>query len=289
VTSPRCELLFQVEQKVAPEVPGFIIPGAMQPKTEELLHLLSWSTDLLANPTFRNLTDSFESWAYRNGLNRQLAALESQALIERQSVDPQDRLYRLSPAGRLHVLGGRDPVRCWGREWDGTWRVVFFDVPSGRDAQRALLRRYLRERGFGCLQGSVWITPDSMEAEQRELLHGTRNVNSLLLLEMHPCAGETDAEIVAGAWNFDHINRRYADYLKLLNRRPRRSLESEVSAKALLHWSAQERTAWRQALQQDPLLPAALLPAGYLGRKAWNRRIGVLREARRQLETFAAA
>ena len=39
----------------------------VQPKTEELLNLLLWSTDQLMNPSFRNLTDSFETWAYRNG------------------------------------------------------------------------------------------------------------------------------------------------------------------------------------------------------------------------------
>ena len=48
----------------------------MQPKTEEFLNLLLWSADLLARPTFRNLTDSYESWAYRNGLMRQVATLE---------------------------------------------------------------------------------------------------------------------------------------------------------------------------------------------------------------------
>ena len=42
----------------------------MQPKTEEFLNFLLWSADLLARPTFRNLTDSYESWAYRNGLMR---------------------------------------------------------------------------------------------------------------------------------------------------------------------------------------------------------------------------
>ncbi len=35
----------------------------MQPKTEEFLNLLLWSADTLARPTFRNLTDSYESWA----------------------------------------------------------------------------------------------------------------------------------------------------------------------------------------------------------------------------------
>jgi hypothetical protein len=56
---------------------------AVQPKTEEVLNLLLWSADMLARPTFRNLTDSYESWAYRNGLLRQATTLERRQLLER--------------------------------------------------------------------------------------------------------------------------------------------------------------------------------------------------------------
>jgi hypothetical protein len=58
----------------------------MKAKTEELLYLLLWSTDQLMRPTFRNLTDSFETWAYRNGLFQELARLERRHLLERLGV-----------------------------------------------------------------------------------------------------------------------------------------------------------------------------------------------------------
>ena len=57
----------------------------MKPKTEEFLNLLLWSADQLMRPTFRNLTDSYESWAYRNGFMRQVATLERQQLLERDT------------------------------------------------------------------------------------------------------------------------------------------------------------------------------------------------------------
>src|SRR5919109_144093 len=59
---------------------GILAP--MKPKTEELLYFLLWACEMLARPTFRNLTESFESWAYRNGFDRQLAELERQKLLE---------------------------------------------------------------------------------------------------------------------------------------------------------------------------------------------------------------
>jgi hypothetical protein len=44
------------------------ILGFVNSKTEEFLNLLLWSAEQLMRPTFRNLTDSYEAWAYRHGL-----------------------------------------------------------------------------------------------------------------------------------------------------------------------------------------------------------------------------
>ncbi len=258
----------------------------MSPKTEEFLNLLLWSAHLLTRPTFRNLTDSYESWAYRNGLLAQVTRLERRQFIERDTSAPDDRIYRLSVQGRLHVLGGRDPEDRWARPWDGQWRMVLYDVPAGQNAQRERLRRHLRDRGFGYLQNSVWITPDSLEEERQILRGGTIDVESLILLDARPCAGESDAEIVAGAWNFDRINHRYARHLKILGERPVGALRNDATAGALLHWAAAEREAWLDAVTRDPLLPARILPPGYLGQQAWRRRAKVFQAAGRQLRTF---
>lgn len=258
----------------------------MSPKTQQFLNFLLWAADQQAHPTFRNLTDSYETWAYRHGLLKQLSRLERHQLIERDASAPRDQLYRLTAQGRLHVLGGRDPEQRWARAWDGQWRVVLFDMPSGQNAQRERLRRYLRNRNFGCLQRSVWITPDPLEEERQTLGSGKINVESLVLLEGRPCAGESDAEIAAGAWDFERINRRHARYLKVLEERPGGPLRNEAAAKTLLRWAAAEREAWLDAVTNDPLLPARLLPSDYLGQQAWQRRVEVLRDAGRQLRMF---
>src|SRR5882724_12545754 len=172
--------------------------AAVKARTEEFLNFLLWSSEKLTRPTFRNLTESYESWAFRNRLYRQVEALEGQQLLERDSRAPDDRVYRLTWQGRLHALGGRDPQARWSREWDGRWRLVVFDVPMAQNSHRARLRRHLRARGFGCLQNSLWIAPDLSEEDRQVLLGGKVNVKSLILLEARPCAGESDAEIIAG-------------------------------------------------------------------------------------------
>ncbi len=262
------------------------IPCPVQPKTEELLYYLLWSADQLLNPTFRNLDGSFESWIYRNGFSRQIAQLEKQRLIERKSSQVDSRVYRLTAVGRLRALGGRDPAPAWARPWDGRWRLVLFDLPTSQSTQRSRLRRYLRERGFGFLQNSVWTTPDPLDDEIRLLRGAKINVESFLLLEARPCAGESDAEIVAGAWDFGRINRLYSKHLKILAEKPASKRLDGVAARALRRWAGLERAAWAAALSSDPLLPARLLPPGYLGQKAWRNRAKILREARRDLAGF---
>jgi phenylacetic acid degradation operon negative regulatory protein len=258
----------------------------MQPKTENLLNLLLWSADRLARPTFRNLTESYEGWAYRNGLRRQIATLERRQMLERHPHDRGRRSYRLTAQGRLHTLGGRDPEAQWSRLWDGQWRLALFDVPMGENPRRERMRRYLRDRGFGCLQQSVWITPDPLQAEWWQVGEGRVNAASLLLMEGRPCTGASDAEIVAAAWDFPDINDRYARHLQVLEARPADAPLGEPAAAALLRWAEAERAAWADAVSNDPLLPNRILPPGYLGRTAWRRRVQVLRAAGRQLRAF---
>jgi len=258
----------------------------MQPKTAEFLNFLLWSVDKLTRPTFRNLTDSYEAWAYRGGLMRQVAKLEAERWIERDPKSPGDRLYRLTETGRLHALGGRDPETQWSRSWDGQWRLVLFDIPMDRHIQRGRLRRYLRNRRFGYLQGSVWVTPDPLHGEREALAGGKIDVESLLLLEARPCAGEVDDQIVSGAWDFDAINRRYARHLKCLDLRPEPTLNTDNAARAFQRWAAEERAAWQASVEIDPLLPKRLLPEDYLGCQSWQRRVESLQQAGRQLRSF---
>jgi len=256
-------------------------------KTAELLDLLLWATESLYRPTWRNITESYEGWSYRKGLLGQLCRLERQLWLECQIGTAGERLYRLTEAGRLQALGGRDPKACWARRWDGLWRLILFDVPESSSSARNKLRSYLQDCGFGYLQNSVWITPHPMIEQRALLADGPVDVESLILLEARPCAGESDAQIVAGAWDFARINRCYAKHQEILDRRPCGPLNNETAAKAFHRWHREERDAWMEALRQDPLLPGSLLPGSYAGRQAWETRREIMQETKEQIRTFS--
>jgi len=258
----------------------------VKPKTEELLYLLLWACEMATRPTFRNLNESFEGWAYRNGFHRQLANLEKQRLLETQGASTLDRVHRLTEAGRLLALGGCDPVARWKRRWDGKWRMIVFDVPQKKASDRARLRRSLADRGFGYLQDSVWITPDPLTGERDALASGPVDVELLILLEVRPCAGESDAQIVAGGWDFDAINAGYEHHAEVLSSLPKQPPIDEAGAGRLYRWFRDERLAWNAAISLDPMLPQRLHPAGYRGPKAWKRRLEIMADAGRQMRSF---
>jgi DNA-binding transcriptional regulator PaaX len=242
-------------------------------RTEIFLYSLLWTAEKLARPSFRNLNESFEGWAYRSGLSRQIAELERQDFLERRN--RTDRIYRLTTQGRVRALGGRDPEVWWMRPWDEWWRLISFDVPTSENRKRDQLRYYLRSRWFGLLQRSLWISPDPVDAEIRLLRKSDVDAKSLILLTAQACGGESNDELVSAAWNFARINELYASHINILNNRPVRKVRDKTEASALMRWAEREHAAWANAIKTDPLLPVALLPSGYLGRRAWQRRIEV--------------
>ena len=240
----------------------------MRPATEEFLYFLLWTADtVLMRPTWRNLNDPFEVWANRNGLARRLHYLEREKLVDRHPTAELSRVVRLTETGRLAALGGRDPAERWARAWDGRWRLVLFDLPSRKRELRMRWWRHLRAAGFGYLQNSVWITPDSLVETERVLSRESVAVETLTLFEGRPAGGETDAQLVAGAWDFAAVNVRYEQHQRVLH-----DLPATADFTVLREWARRERTAWHGAMQRDPLLPQTLLPPDYAGKKAWAAR-----------------
>jgi DNA-binding transcriptional regulator PaaX len=247
----------------------------MKARTELFLYSLLWTAETLARPTFRNVSHSFEGWAYRSGLSRQIAELEKRGFVERRN--ERDRVYRLTEGGRIRALGGRDPEAWWSRSWDRWWRFISFDVPTSENRKRDQLRHYLRSHWFGLLQRSLWITPDSLDPQLRLLRKTNVNARSLVLLQAQACGGESNEDLVCAAWNFDGINRRYTSHLEILNQRPSARIKNKLQADALIRWAQKEHANWTNAVRSDPLLPGALIPRGYLGKRAWKRRVEAFR------------
>ena len=250
----------------------------MKAKTELMLYHCLWMSDMMMRPTWRNMTGSFEEWSYHHGCLRQMQALERQGWLEtRGGTDGTERVYRLTRKGYLKALGGCDPEERWNRGWDGKWRMVVFDLPEKKCGLRNDLRKQLRVARFGGLQRSVWISPDPVQAIGDQLRKLTSSCGVMTFFEGVTCCGESASEMVAAAWDFTKVQSDYEDYLAHLKQMPG---DSGVGFRDnLLEWGCQEKKLWSVCLEDDPLLPRELWPAGYAGEKAWKKRVPALRRA----------
>lgn len=239
-----------------------------------------WFAGKALRPTFRNLNESFEGWTYRRGLMAKVRRLETEGLLE-SSLDPATgkHLHRLTEAGMRVALGTRDPETCWSQKWDRKWRLLLFDIPERDASKRRELRRALTAAGFGCLQASVWISPSPPPDLSKVQRSDGADCSRIISLEADSKGLAMDKRMVTTAWNFPAINAKYRDYMKFQEKF--RDVQRDPSAEKLGEWCRAEFAEWKRATANDPLLPAALIPRDYLGKKALHHRQRMLDELAR--------
>lgn len=240
-------------------------------KSEDWLACLLYVLDVALAPSPDKFLQFFDEWDSERRLRLQFRRLERARLLERSGRGRQ-AAYRLTPRGRLAALGGLDPIARWQRAWDGQWRLLLFDLPA-RDTQlRIRLWRWLRHQRFGYLQNSVWLSPDRVVNRLLPLQHLKLTPERFVVLESRPVAPDADGDLVKGAWDFVLVNRHYQRVLDLAARGLELARATSPKPAEFRTWLAAERVAWLEAVGSDPLLPAALLPPGYLGGEALKRR-----------------
>jgi phenylacetic acid degradation operon negative regulatory protein len=249
----------------------------MKAKSELLLYHLFWLADPTIGASTGRVDESFGEWAYKNGYLRQIQTLERQGLLKSSPVDKgAKRVVKLTREGMLRALGGMHPPDRWDRPWDGQWRMVLFDLPEEKRSLRNALRNELKAARFGCLQGSVWISPDPVDPLRASLRKSEAATRALVFFEGRPCGGIDDAELVSTAWDSDAVMHAYREHEACLKDLLR---VDTANRHQLFDWGNRERAAWTRCLKLDPMLPRTLWPTGYLGEKAWGNRLIALKKA----------
>jgi DNA-binding transcriptional regulator PaaX len=102
-----------------------------------------------------------KTWIYAKGYDRPLkksslsitlSRLKEKQMIKRELVDGE-LIIKLTDLGKDALFMNNDQ-----NVWDGTWRIVVFDIPEQKRIVRNLFRRNLKKWGFKQMQKSVWIS-----------------------------------------------------------------------------------------------------------------------------------
>ena len=248
----------------------------------DLLSMLLYGIDKAMRPTIdQPFKDDIYWRGYRSQHRGQLKSMENAGLIEtRGGGSGEAWAVRLTGAGHLRAIGGRDAQERWNRAWDGQWNLLMFDLHLAPGRLRQKLFRWLRSNHFGCLQQSVWITPDLVGGELDGILRDLGELaDSVLTLrsEIASAHGKHNrpSQIAAQTWDFTRINQGYQDYLDFAGDGP----PPQITPARARTWVTTEQRLWLAAVSKDPFLPAVALPEDYLGQSAWRQRERLLENA----------
>jgi phenylacetic acid degradation operon negative regulatory protein len=199
--------------------------------------------------------------------------------------------WALTAPGHRLLTEGAERIYSFGaggHSWDGRWLIVIASIPESHRKLRHQLHTRLAWAGFGNPTAGLWISPHpEREAEVKQVM-ADLDISSTAFSFTGPFAAiGSEADLVARAWDLDDVAAHYEAFLdRFSGVRPR-------PGDPMLHaqiWLVHE---WRRFPFLDPQLPDALLPPGWIGRRA--RRVfeelhtAWRDEARRRWAEIAAA
>jgi phenylacetic acid degradation operon negative regulatory protein len=182
--------------------------------------------------------------------------------------------YRLSDLGTRRFAEATHRIYSAGPDvWSGRWSLLL--TAAARDAPRERMRQELQWLGFGQLGTNVFAHPGRTAAAV-ERLASELGASNAITVEARSGTLEADRRIVRIGWDFAHLNRSYARFIagfaaidSACRERARPSETPEDAAEPfvvrtlLIH-------EYRKIHLRDPLLPQSLLPAGWIGRDAYE-------------------
>ncbi len=174
--------------------------------------------------------------------------------------------YRLSRGGSARFEEATARIYAPNpRSWDGGWTLVLF--PGAAPGTR--LRAGLHWRGFGQLQRALFAHPALTVPQARAFLEGLGAPPCAVVLRGTPAAADA-ATLLGQGWNLKELGAAYGRFVKRFA-----AVEAVVAGGGLGAEAAfLVRTLliheYRKVHLKDPLLPAALLPPGWIGTQAYE-------------------
>lgn len=119
---------------------------------------------------YKLLYRDLEKIAKRNSVYQALRRAEKGGFVRKKIID-EEIYIALTKFGRdrLKKLKNKPDfdMKVEDKEWDGKYRLVFFDIPEKNRAVRDLLRSKLKKLGFVGWQKSVWVGRKDVTNELR--------------------------------------------------------------------------------------------------------------------------
>jgi phenylacetic acid degradation operon negative regulatory protein len=184
--------------------------------------------------------------------------------------------YRLTPGGEQRFAAATQRIYAKSpASWSGEWTLVL--LPPAAARARARLKEELQWLGFGQVSQGVFAHPSADLAQARAWLRSLDLNREALLLRSSGEAIEVDRKLVETGWDLEDLTRRYRRFVSAFS-----PVGSLLGANAAPGWVPTVPAAsafvvrtllihdYRKIHLRDPLLPADLLPADWIGFAAYD-------------------
>jgi phenylacetic acid degradation operon negative regulatory protein len=173
--------------------------------------------------------------------------------------------YRLSRQGAQRFAEATQRIyAAAGHEWDGRWTLLLLPAGGRRPAK---LREALRWLGFGQLSSGVFAHPDVTAAQARAWLQNLPGTAGALLLTSSADA-HSERQLAASGWDLEELGRRYRRFLGRFA--PLQSVTAALAGESAFLVRTLLIHEYRKIHLRDPLLPVSLLPAEWVGLRAYE-------------------
>lgn len=222
-----------------------------------LLSATAQTLDSLGNFTYNPYPYIYASIGHvhdKETINEAVDNLVEKGLIEKS----ETKGLRLTPVG----AGVRKSLtRARQEEWDGRWRVMFFDIPEVQRDIRDSLRSELKKLSFGLWQRSVWVTPFDISAELGAYLEKQSLSDTVQIVVGERFGGLDDRKFASRVWPLNEVNEEYKHLLGAW----KEEVGKESTAEERLEAAASLHNHYLDILVSDPRLPPELLPSDWVG------------------------
>jgi DNA-binding transcriptional regulator PaaX len=133
--------------------------------TKEILKVIAMGGLVVASLALPNLPQVFSLLGVKTAkerfrIKRALRELEKQNFVDIYMKD-EEEVMEITEKGKKRILQYQidDIYIKRPKKWDGSWRMVMFDIPEKHKKARKALTRKLQEMEFYPLQKSVFLCP----------------------------------------------------------------------------------------------------------------------------------
>lgn len=186
-------------------------------------------------------------------------------------VSPARSQYEITSSGRSFIRSINLKPQLYGQAWDGSWQAVMVEIPESERKKRDRFRADILQVGFGLLHNGVYIAPWDYTAEIEHLVDKHDIGAYVTVFEGRITNRSIAPEEASAIWSLDAVQRHYEQQ--------RAWFEEEFAPQAkqvfasgcdpmacfLLYLTLGQAISELYLL--DPMLPEALLPAGWIGQK----------------------